>query len=418
MLRPQPAYNLMEINLISAHDLPPVSKTLRSYVVVWLDSGRKLTTRIDHDGRTNPTWNYRLVFRLDDRILGSGAVNFEIYNVAWLRDTPIGTATLALNSFFPPLSANNSAVRHAALPIRRPTGHLRGTLNVTIRLQEGGCDGRAEPSKADNFEDVDDAESKSVFNGVSERSKICGETEEINKTPENPLDCDHGNLKRTKSARIVSDKEDDEIEKNCRPSFSASYVSGMHPLPSEVAADLMKGYFSGGEEEEYGSSIFENWPLPGETKTPNKDCYPEGAKRDVALIPMAVKGHSRSGSWGDKTGLSSNHHRRHHHRRGRSGGGGLLSCFGNAYGVEFRLICGSDPTTNEKKIKKTKDESFLRKSLKMRHAAVRDKENRPTIVARERREWLRLDRSKDEKERIKYKEKIERLSCTVQIILD
>ncbi|KAL0284001.1 UNVERIFIED_CONTAM: hypothetical protein Sangu_2854700 [Sesamum angustifolium] len=131
----QTPYRLLEINIISAHDLPPVSKMLRTFAVAYVQPDHKLTTRIDHQGHTNPTWNYKVAFHVDEKFLKqeSSAVTIEIYNLAWLRDLPIGTTRLLINNLSPPLK-KNPAFRRVALQICRPSGHLQGTLNVGIQL--------------------------------------------------------------------------------------------------------------------------------------------------------------------------------------------------------------------------------------------------------------------------------------------
>nr|GLL34934.1 uncharacterized protein LOC109192368 [Ipomoea trifida] len=200
-----------------------------------------------------------LAFPFDNRFLDSdkSAVNFEIYNVAWLRDLPIGTATLTLNSFFPPLTARKPAVRHAAIPIRSPsTGQIQGTINVTVKLIH---------------DSPPETESGSQLSVSTVNKRDDGET---SGEDEDKIDGDQNpelEIKSAKSVKIVSEKDDgspgDMKLRNC-PSFSASYVSGMRPLPSEVAAGLKKGlYYFPGEEDEYGSSIFENWSVPDETKS-------------------------------------------------------------------------------------------------------------------------------------------------------
>ncbi|KAL0298590.1 UNVERIFIED_CONTAM: hypothetical protein Sradi_6518800 [Sesamum radiatum] len=128
-------YRLLEINIISAHDLPPVSKMLRTFAVAYVQPDHKLTTRIDHQGHTNPTWNYKVAFHVDEKFLKqeSSAVTIEIYNLAWLRDLPIGTTRLLINNLSPPLK-KNPAFRRVALQICRPSGHLQGTLNVGVQL--------------------------------------------------------------------------------------------------------------------------------------------------------------------------------------------------------------------------------------------------------------------------------------------
>ncbi|KAL0303003.1 UNVERIFIED_CONTAM: hypothetical protein Sradi_6168400 [Sesamum radiatum] len=138
----QTPYRLLEINIISAHDLPPVSKMLRTFAVAYVQPDHKLTTRIDHQGHTNPTWNYKVAFHVDEKFLKqeSSAVTIEIYNLAWLRDLPIGTTRLLVNHLSPPLK-KNPGFRRVALQICRPSGHLRGTLNVGVQLIDNNVPG-------------------------------------------------------------------------------------------------------------------------------------------------------------------------------------------------------------------------------------------------------------------------------------
>ncbi|CAH9116174.1 unnamed protein product [Cuscuta europaea] len=310
------SHTLLQIILISAHDLPPVSKTLRTYAVAWLDSGHKSTTRINHDGHNNPMWNHKFTFRLENQLLGSGdaAVNFEIYNVAWLRDTPIGIAKLALNNFFPPLLANNSSIKTAALPVRRPTGHLQGTLHVTIQLKEtGGVGCHLNVPLQTNIEEVNDDETKGASNG----SYMFEEYNDENKTSDVPAG-------------------EDEI----------------------MQAGLSKGCFSG-EEEEYGSSIFENWSIPDRESNNNNNNIEDQTVRKDSLsisslswqlmeerfIHSPTIGDNKLSGEGSSSPIrksrSGIHHYHHHHRRRSRASVGLMSCFGNAYGFEYKFICGS-----------------------------------------------------------------------------
>lgn len=134
------AFKHLEINILSARDLAPVSKLLRTYAVAWIHPDQKLTTRVDHRGHTNPTWNYRFVFALDDRFLASSSssLTVEIYNVSWLRDIPIGYVHAPIANILPPPSQTNSKMRLVSLHILRPSGTLQGTLNLGVNVVDGG----------------------------------------------------------------------------------------------------------------------------------------------------------------------------------------------------------------------------------------------------------------------------------------
>lgn len=136
-------FYLLELNLISAQDLAPVTnkKKFRTYAVAWVNPERKLRTRIDQQGQTNPTWNDKFVFRVDDKFLNSdaSAVNIEIYALGWLRDVSVGSVRILITNLIPPAvrppyNTSSSTRRFVALQIRRPSGRPQGILNMGVTL--------------------------------------------------------------------------------------------------------------------------------------------------------------------------------------------------------------------------------------------------------------------------------------------
>ncbi|CAH9129962.1 unnamed protein product [Cuscuta epithymum] len=138
---------ILEVKVISAHDLPPISRMLRTYAVAVTGHDTISKTAVDRHGGTNPTWNHKFELHVDDKFLGSKSseIKFEIYNVAWLRDLPVGTASLVVSGVYPPLSVKNPAMRPLTLRLCRPTGHLQGILNVGVRLKDNNVP-RPEPT--------------------------------------------------------------------------------------------------------------------------------------------------------------------------------------------------------------------------------------------------------------------------------
>ncbi|CAK9156399.1 unnamed protein product [Ilex paraguariensis] len=322
----QTPFKLLEINVISAQDLPPVSKLLRTYVVAWVHPDHKQTTRIDHHGHTNPTWNHKLVFRVDERFLRSAAaVVIEIYNVAWLRDIPIGTTQVLINNLFPSLNwcQKNSTMRSVPLQIRRPSGHLQGILNVGINLLE----------VFDNNKSQEQIPQQKGANIQTKRSRDDGF----------PLRHDgkilNGSelgVQQTKA--VVSD---------------GSPCSVMRPLPSEVAAEMKKGLYST-EENEIGSSIFENWTVAGDSE------------KGMRSKSVRWRREDEFGPTEDRE--DSRHGRR---RRRNSDGGGLFSCFGNAYGFECTFMCGSNSTKKSRKKQLVeRDDHFPRSEENLRRLYI------------------------------------------------
>ncbi|XP_059652948.1 uncharacterized protein LOC132300035 [Cornus florida] len=137
-------FQLLEINIISAQDLHPVSKNMRTYATAWVHPNRKLTTRVDKEGSNNPTWNDKFVFRVDDEFLrgDTSAVMIEIYSVHWFKDSHVGTVRCLVGNLIPPPPRPNArhhhnshvGMRFFALHVRRPSGRPQGILNIGVAV--------------------------------------------------------------------------------------------------------------------------------------------------------------------------------------------------------------------------------------------------------------------------------------------
>ncbi|XP_021722012.1 uncharacterized protein LOC110689542 [Chenopodium quinoa] len=133
-------FQLLEINLISAQDIAKVARSMRTYSVAWVHPDRKLTTRVDTQGVTNPTWNDKFVFRVDNQFLQSdtSAIMIEIYALHWFRDVHVGTVRVLVGNLIPPqtrtFNHNHLGMRFVALQVRRPSGRPQGILNVGVTV--------------------------------------------------------------------------------------------------------------------------------------------------------------------------------------------------------------------------------------------------------------------------------------------
>ncbi|KAL3648728.1 hypothetical protein CASFOL_005131 [Castilleja foliolosa] len=130
-------FQLLEINIISAQDLEPVSKKMKTYATAWMHSHRKLSSCVDTDGNNNPTWNDKFVFRVDEEFLrqDTSAVMIEIYAKNWLRDALVGTVRVLVGNLIPPPTlARGGQMRFVALQVRRPSGRPQGILNIGVSL--------------------------------------------------------------------------------------------------------------------------------------------------------------------------------------------------------------------------------------------------------------------------------------------
>ncbi|KAE9612117.1 hypothetical protein Lal_00022250 [Lupinus albus] len=131
-------FQLLELNVISAQDLAPVGRSMRTYAVAWVHPDRKLSTRVDTEGHTNPTWNDKFVFRVNEEFLqaDTSAIMVEIYALHWFKDIHVGTVRVLVGNLIPPSSRplhNNHApmgMRFVALQVRRSSGKPQGILNI------------------------------------------------------------------------------------------------------------------------------------------------------------------------------------------------------------------------------------------------------------------------------------------------
>ncbi|XP_055811967.1 uncharacterized protein LOC129881879 [Solanum dulcamara] len=136
-------FQLLEINIISAQDLEPMSKKMKTYATVWVHPTRKLTTAVDVEGGNNPTWNDKFVFRVDEEFLrhDTSAVQIEIHCGHWFKDSLVGSVRVLVGNLIPPPSRihhnhhpHHLGMRFVALQVRRPSGRPQGILNIGVAL--------------------------------------------------------------------------------------------------------------------------------------------------------------------------------------------------------------------------------------------------------------------------------------------
>ncbi|MCD9639798.1 hypothetical protein HAX54_024521 [Datura stramonium] len=136
-------FQLLEINIISAQDLEPMFKKMKTYATVWVHPTRKLTTAVDVEGGNSPTWNDKFVFRVDEEFLrqDTSAVQIEIHCAHWFKDSLVGSVRVLVGNLIPPPSRTHHnhhphhlGMRFVALQVRRPSGRPQGILNIGVAL--------------------------------------------------------------------------------------------------------------------------------------------------------------------------------------------------------------------------------------------------------------------------------------------
>ncbi|KAF3322210.1 C2 domain-containing protein [Carex littledalei] len=130
-------FHLLEVTVISAQDLQPAGRSMQTYAVAWIDPSSKSRTRLDAIGYTDPSWNEKFVFRVEDAVLRSdtSVVSVEIYarGLVFRSDNLLGTARALISTLRPSL-----ATQFHALQVRRPSSlRPQGILNIAVSLLDG-----------------------------------------------------------------------------------------------------------------------------------------------------------------------------------------------------------------------------------------------------------------------------------------
>ncbi|CAN0903299.1 Protein SRC2 [Linum grandiflorum] len=358
-------FQLLEINVISAQDLAPVSKSMKTYAVVWVHPERKLSTKVDQGGNTNPQWNEKFVFRVDDTFLNSesSSIMIEIYAAAWLRDVQIGSVRVLISNLFPSGSNGNNGgsaakMRFVALQIRRPSGRPQGILNMGVQLLDNTM--RSMPLYTElsasgiGFNDLLDATAAAAGKNLGEK------TAKLRRTKSDHTDLTSTTHEKASTRRyagssigigggggggsLVSSsvvpakkqnarsKEHEDAGGNGSMVNGGSQCSDVGPSASVVAAAIAKGLIKtpgGGNHGDAGSSVLEDW-----TENDSVEGLRTKLERWRTELPPIYdtdvkKMQSRSRRKGNNN-----------HQRRKSEGTRLFSCFGNACGCEITITCG------------------------------------------------------------------------------
>ncbi|KAL3820104.1 hypothetical protein ACJIZ3_006009 [Penstemon smallii] len=349
---------ILEISLISAQDLSPISKSMRTYAVTWINPTRKLSTRIDQQSHRNPMWNEKFAFRVDNELLMSEdtTLTVEIYTTSWFRDVVVGIVRVLVSDLIAPsarvASHNLKNTRFVALQVRRPSGSPQGILNMGVALldktmrsmplHDGGNFPDAIEKKVNSNEDDQEANNKiQLWRSLSTGSEINNED-----FPQKPGLVHNGSMV---NGSIVNGSE---LCSDIGPSASivaADIAKKMQPPPLVLAKDPSKSnqkkMYINAQAEETGSSILEELTIE-EAKAKG---YRITSTRDRRRKKLSKNG-AKNDNFDDQSELSnSSRHSR------RNSDGGLFSCFGNAYGIEFTIVCGA--SNNESNGKLNSDNS-------------------------------------------------------------
>ncbi|CAA7013278.1 unnamed protein product [Microthlaspi erraticum] len=392
---------ILELNIISAQELAPVARLMKTYAIAWIDPERKLMTRVDNTGGTSPTWNDKFVFRLDEEEIydETSIVVIEIYALHWFKDIHVGTVQTLVSDLVNP----SSAMRFVTLEVLRASGRPHGLLNIAVGLIDNS--GQSMPlmfeedllfhkknvsskslglrrSKSDTSSMVDSPRKvtqtrmSSTTNSGFEKDEFSSDSQMVvyepqRKTPnvmvKQTKHTVYGTPMRPRNTNAYTPKRN-RIEYGT-PMRSRPVViteSDLGPSASVVAAQIAKEkalagrdaestVISVGERSVEGlRSKLERWQanLPvvldvGSSYQPSSDYktssnfVPKSSYKPNETVPrnqqMIVAPLQKQGG-----------------RKKKGGDGGLFSCFGNICGIECSIVCGGSSGQKASKKKKKK----------------------------------------------------------------
>ncbi|KAG2272861.1 hypothetical protein Bca4012_075172 [Brassica carinata] len=345
MVRLKFACPVLEINLISAQDLAPISKNMKTYSVAWIntDPMRKLTTRVDQANRSNPIWNEKFVFRVDDKILDvdASSIVIEIYAAAWAKDALVGTVNVLLSDLFAPWSGfgdgddgggGNNNMRLVTLQIRRPSGRLQGFLRLGVALLDGGQ--RSMPLSVEVF-DGSRRDSKRGDAKMMHRRTNSDQTDLTTST--NDYGVKTGVVTGGGGSGGGGGGGGGGVDSMVNGSLCSSDIG---PSASVVAAAIAQGLYNRQKTtvKADASSILE-----GKTEGIEHRVERWRAEKSAGrAVEAAGSSDDSSGKGGGGRRQRRRRRRRKEKQRRRNGEGkkGLFSCFGNVFGCEISITCG------------------------------------------------------------------------------
>ncbi|KAL1552090.1 hypothetical protein AAHA92_12933 [Salvia divinorum] len=336
------AAQILEISLISAQDLTPLSKSMRTYAVAWINPSQKVTTGTNHQ-HTNPTWNDKFTFHVDIQALFAINANLhvEIYTVSWFRHVLVGTVNVLISDLLAPAirGSPQHSTRFVALQVRRPSGTPQGILNMGITFIDHSLRAMLRQHHHDNS------------------SENSGGANNLPREAENRGGGEHGGGFRKKIQLWRRSASESEINHDDFPLKTGSVCNGSMINGSVCNGSVCNGSMINGSElcSDIGPSasivaadlaMKMQPPPPVARRHVVKHVEPDDSSSIVEELTMEdamAKGYIPritgdrwrrvvyDGDQSEMSAMSSRHSR-------RNSDGGLFSCI--VYGIEIKIACG------------------------------------------------------------------------------
>ncbi|GFP83447.1 hypothetical protein PHJA_000488100 [Phtheirospermum japonicum] len=140
-------YRTLEITLQYAKDLNNVNLITKMdvYAVVSIAGGdksskQKTKTPVDHDGNTNPTWNFPMKFTVDEAALQMNrlTLDFKLICERALGDKDIGEVHVPIKELLdtPAKATGADGKQFVSYQVRKPSGKPKGQLHFSYQFGE------------------------------------------------------------------------------------------------------------------------------------------------------------------------------------------------------------------------------------------------------------------------------------------
>ncbi|KAL3829368.1 hypothetical protein ACJIZ3_018170 [Penstemon smallii] len=139
-------YRTLEINLQYANDLNNVNFITKMdvYAVVSISGGdknskQKTKTPVDHDGGSNPTWNFPIKFTVDEKALQQNrlALEFKLICDRALGDKDVGEVHVPIKELLDsPAKGGADGKRFVSYQVRKPSGKPKGQLTFSYQISD------------------------------------------------------------------------------------------------------------------------------------------------------------------------------------------------------------------------------------------------------------------------------------------
>ncbi|KAK3189756.1 hypothetical protein Dsin_029317 [Dipteronia sinensis] len=133
-------YKALDVNVISAKDLKDVNFITKMdvYAVVSISGDsqkQKFKTPVNHDGGSNPTWNFPVKFTVDDSLAHQNRLSivFKIKSERTLGDKDIGEVIVPVKELID-TPGDGKSPQFLSYQVRTPTGKPKGQLHFSYKF--------------------------------------------------------------------------------------------------------------------------------------------------------------------------------------------------------------------------------------------------------------------------------------------